>query len=155
MEKQGHQKALPPMGSSLMFLCVFSRQSASRCLDASRENKLFLRRMGRTRSPHGILETWWVVDSYWVLLFEPLTSTHCTSRAKGGGVRIAAAWPGTYHGHMDLVVFREGFKKALCSVSWHSTAQKEICILSPSACQDGGRGCLEGPCDHSTVESRH
>lgn len=84
---------------------------------------------------------------------EQPTSTTCTSIANGGGVRLASAGPQTYHGHMDLVALRVGFKKALCSVSWHSTAQKEICTPSPSACQDAGRGCLKGLCDHNTIES--
>lgn len=82
---------------------------------------------------------------------EQPTSTTCTYIAKGGGVRLASAGSQTYHGHMDLVALRVGFKKALCSVSWHS--QKEICTPSPSACQDAGQGCLKGPCDHSTAES--
>lgn len=74
MEKQGHQKALPPPGSHAS--CSYALSVTSLPLAAwtyaSRENKLlFLKRMGWTQSPHGILETWWVVDSYWILLFEP------------------------------------------------------------------------------------
>lgn len=43
---------------------------------------------------------------------EQLTSIICTSIAKGGGVRVAATQPKTYHGHVDLIVLRVGFKKA-------------------------------------------
>lgn len=43
---------------------------------------------------------------------EQLTSTIWTSTAKRGRDRAAATQLRTYHGHVDLVVLRVGFKKA-------------------------------------------
>lgn len=155
MEKQGHQK-VPPLGSLPRVPMCFQLPVCSRCLDTCQQRK-----QAAISEENGVdpVSTWHLRNLVGgrqllvppVLSQEQPTSTTCTYIAKGGGVRLASAGSQTYHGHMDLVALRVGFKKALCSVSWHS--QKEICTPSPSACQDTGQGCLKGPCDHSTAES--
>lgn len=138
----------PFLPRALTALCSHARSVNSLLLGPGsldtcqqRKQAAISEKMGRTQSPHGILETWWVVDSYWILLFAPGADDLCHTYLHSSGRRDQES-SSCVAPNLPWARGPVGFKKALCSVSWHSTAQKEICTLSPSACQR--HGCLEG-----------
>lgn len=88
---------------------------------------------------------------------EQLTSTIRTSTDKGEGIWGAATQFRTYHGHVDLVVLRVGFKKASLlslGILLHRKESAHQAVSLSGFTPKCWMRLLEEPCDLNTAESR-